>query len=123
MSTPEPEAKDSVKRVIVEKDLLLNLFTVCNHPGCGTLIDRDDIQVITKGAAVSIRAICSNSHENKWDSSSKVGESKKQMFLINILLAAYVVLCGLDISQVLISMAKAHSTSSKLKPGQYMFVL
>ena len=101
MSTPEPEAKESVKRVIVEKDLLLNLFTVCNHPGCGSFIDRDDVQVITKGAAVSIRTICANFHEYKWDSSSKVGESNKQMFLINILLAAYVVLCGLDISQVL----------------------
>merc|ERR1719508_641801 len=65
MSTPEPEAKESVKRVIVEKDLLLNLFTVCNHPGCGSFIDRDDVQVITKGAAVSIRTICANFHEYK----------------------------------------------------------
>ena len=102
MSTPETETKESVKRVIVEKDLLINLFKVCKTPGCGSVIDRDDIQVTTKGAAVSIRAICSKSHEHKWDSSSKVGESKKQMFLINIILAVYVVLCGLDISQVLI---------------------
>ena len=99
LSTPE-EAAPRVKRVIVEKELLLNLFTVCNHPGCGCAIDRDDVQMCTVGAAIIITATCDNSHTFKWSSSTKVGDGKKRMFLINILLASYVVLCGLNIAQV-----------------------
>ena len=76
------------------------LFTVCKYPECGAIVDRDDIKMSTIGAAVTIKATCANSHEYKWDSSTKVGESKRQMFRINIELASYVVLCGLDISQV-----------------------
>ena len=89
-----------MKRVIVEKELLLDLFTVCNHPGCGCTIDRDDVQMSTVGAAIIITVTCDNSHNFKWRSSAKVGDGKKRMFLINILLASYVVLCGLNIAQV-----------------------
>ena len=98
-STPGKQ-RSGRKNVIVEKDLLLDLFTVCKFGGCGAAIDRDDVTMTTIGAAVSIRAVCCNSHENTWHSSSRVGESKKKMFRINIELASYVVLCGLDISQV-----------------------
>ena len=86
--------------MIVEKELLRDLFTVCNHPGCGCVIDRDDILMSTIGAAIIITVTCDNSHNLKWSSSGKVGEGKKRMFLINILLASYVLLCGLNISQV-----------------------
>ena len=89
-----------MKHVIVDKELLLELFKVCRIGGCGAAIDRDDVTMTTKGAAISVRAVCCNSHETNWQSSTRVGESKRKIFRINIELASYVVLCGLDISQV-----------------------
>ena len=85
----------------MDKDLLLTLFSVCNKQGCGVHVDRDDIRMTARGGAVSIVAPCSNSHEFKWSSSPKVGVARKQMFKIKVELASYVVLCGLDISQVI----------------------
>jgi hypothetical protein len=95
------ETPEALKRVIVEKELLLDLFTVCNVTGCGCVTDRDDVQMSTVGAAVIITVTCTNSHTFKWSSSPKVGDvPRKQMFLINILLASYALVCGLDIGQV-----------------------
>ena len=88
------------KRVITETELLLDLFRVCNVVGCGSITDRDDIKLSTVGAAVIIEATCLNNHTYKWSSSPKVGCGRKQMFLINILLATYSLVCGLDIGQV-----------------------
>ena len=87
--------------MIVDKDLLLMLFSTCQIPGCGSLVDKDDLKIKVEGAAVSIEATCVKSHEYKWSSSTKVGEHRRQMFRVNIELASYVVLCGLDISQVI----------------------
>ena len=87
-------------RVIVETDLLLELFSVCKYPGCGCAVDSENIQVTRIGAALRVKATCNDSHENVWSSSSKVGEGKKQMYLINILLAVYTLLSGLNIAQV-----------------------
>jgi len=98
-SSPEVPLPNK-KRVIVEKDLLLKLFQVCNVPGCGSLVDEDDIKMTTLAAAVSVTATCCNSHTYHWSTSTKVGEGKKQKFLINVLLASYTLLCGLNISQV-----------------------
>ena len=101
MFTPKTtESCDSRTKVIIEKKLLLSLFSICNHYQCGALVDGEDIQVKTIGAAISIVATCANSHEFKWDSSLTVGKSKSQIFRVNIELASYVVLCGLDITQV-----------------------
>ena len=99
------------KRIIVETDLLLELFSVCKHPGCGSAIDRDNIQVKTTGAAVGINATCNNSHENTWSSSSKVGEGKKQSNLINIEMAAYTLFSGLNISQVSLNIIRRLNSS------------
>ena len=89
-----------MRRVIVEKDLLLELFTVCRFSGCHAAIDPDDVKVTKKGAAITVRTVCGNSHDSEWHSSSRVGQGKKKMLKINIELASYIVLCGLDISQV-----------------------
>ena len=101
MFTPKTkESCNSRSKVIVEKEMLLSLFSTCRHDQCGAVVDREDIQVKTVGAAISIVATCANSHEFKWDSSPTVGKSKRQIFCVNIELASYVVLCGLDITQV-----------------------
>ena len=64
------------------------------------MVDRDDIKVTSIGAEVTVQSLCADSYHFIWNSSAKVGESMHQMFLINIIMAAYIVLCGLDISQV-----------------------
>ena len=99
-STPGTKQFGAKQHAIVDKTLLLDLFRVCRIGGCGAAIDPDDVTMTTRGAAISVRAVCCNSHETNWNSSTKVGESKRKMFRINIELVSYVVLCGLDINQV-----------------------
>ena len=88
------------KRVMVDKSCLLDLFLICNHPGCGCPRDRDDIKMYTVGAALVVSGTCTNSHDFHWSSSSTVGKGKKKMFEINIVTASYVLLCGLNIERV-----------------------
>ena len=88
------------KRVICETDLLLYLFTVCKVPLCGSLIDRDNVKVYQKGAAITVNTTCNNSHQSSWSSSKKVGEGRKKSNVINIEMAAYTLFSGLNITQV-----------------------
>ena len=88
----------------MDKDLLLGLFRICNHDGCGCIVDSDDVNVTTVGAALIITATCANSHAFKWCSSPKIGQGKRQMFVVNIVIACYVLLCGLNIDRVLIKL-------------------
>ena len=89
-----------IERIIVDRPALLSLFRVCSTQGCGALIDPGDVVVHTHGAAMTVRATCLENHEMFWKSSSIVGEGRKQIFVVNILLAAYTLFCGLNISQV-----------------------
>ena len=91
---------DLGKRVIVERDLLLKLFSVCKYPGCGCAVDSENVKVTRVGAALKVKTTCNDSHDYFWVSSSKVGQGKKQMYLINILLAVFTLLSGLNIAQV-----------------------
>ena len=87
-------------RYLVDKSSLLQLFRVCNKPNCGALVDPTEVQLIETGAAINVKATCLENHDQEWSSSSSVGEGHKKMFTINILLAAYTLFCGLNISQV-----------------------
>ena len=87
-------------RVLVEKERLLQLFRVCSEPSCKALIDPQDVKYIEIGAAVNIHAVCLNNHSQTWCSSSTVGEGNKRMYVVNIVLAAFTLFCGLNISQV-----------------------
>ena len=78
----------------------MELFSTCNHPGCGIGVEREDIRITTVGAAMNVTATCMRNHVYKWSTSSTVGEGKRQKYLINILLAAYSLLCGLNFGQV-----------------------
>ena len=79
---------------------MLELLSVCMHPGCGYPTDKEDIYVSMTGAAMTVNATCFNGHSFKWNSSTEVGQGKRKKFLINILLATYALLCGLNIGQV-----------------------
>ena len=96
----QSQQDDLGTRVIVETDLLLELFSVCKYPGCGCAVDSENIKVTRVGAALKVKATCNDSHDYLWSSSSKVGQGKNQMYLINILLAVYTLLSGLNIAQV-----------------------
>lgn len=89
------------KRYIVDKSALLKLFKVCPEPKCGSVIDPDDIIVRSEGAAVIVKGICLNNHDFSWASSLTAGEGREKMYIINILLAAFTLFCGLNISQVI----------------------
>lgn len=97
------------ERVIVEKEALLKLFQVCSFHSCGSVVDPDDVTVHMVGAAITVTATClQNNHEQTWSSSRTVGEGRNKMFTINVLLAAFTLFCGLNISQV------SHGKPSKL---------
>ena len=98
--TSESRADTFPKRVIVDTDLLRELFSVCRHPGCNSAIDRDNIRVKTTGAAIRMDGICNNSHDNTWSSSKKVGEGKKKYNVVNVEMASYTLFTRLNISQV-----------------------
>lgn len=101
------------ERVIVDKACLMKLFRVCSEPLCGAIVDPEDVKTIHVGAALKIHATCLNNHIQKWASSSSVLEGQKEAFTINILLAAYTLFCGLNISQVCqFSRAHIHGVAS-----------
>ena len=79
----------------------MKLFQVCSSPGCGSIVDSDNITVHTKGAAMTVISTClENNHTVTWSSSATVGEGRERTFTINILLATYTLFCGLNVSQV-----------------------
>ena len=85
----------------MDKPALLELFRVCSEPHCGSIIDQEDVLILTVGAAINVTTSClQNNHQRTWSSSTTVGEGHKRQFVINILLAAYALFCGLNISQV-----------------------
>ena len=95
----EPEIWE--ERVIVDRPLLMQLFRVCSVPGCGSVVDPDDVIIRTQGAAMTVKAHCLNhNHTTTWSSSRTVGEGREVTYVINILLAAYTLFCGLNLSQV-----------------------
>lgn len=101
------------ERVIVDKACLMKLFRVCSE--CGALVDPEDVKTIHVGAALKIHATCLNNHVQKWSSSSSVLEGQKEAFTINILLAAYTLFCGLNISQVCRFSSSTHRWCGQFK--------
>lgn len=93
-----PEIKS--KRVIVDETCLLQLFKVCQEPMCGSSIDVDDLKIIEVGAALKVAGVCLNGHHFTWESSQSLLEGRRKVYTINILMAAYTLFCGLNISQV-----------------------
>ena len=92
------------ERVIVDKASLMELFRVCSVPACGSVIDPDNVTFYTQGAGMTVTATClEHNHTKSWSSCSSVGEGREKVFSLNILLAAYTLFCGLNISQVGIS--------------------
>ena len=94
----EPEVHE--ERFIVEKSAFMEMFKVCNTLGCGAMIDPDDVQLKKIGGAVKVTGTCLNNHKNIFKSSRSTHEGNKEIFVINILLAAYTLFCGLNFSHV-----------------------
>ena len=88
------------ERFIVDKTSLQKLFHFCSVENCGSIIDPSDVTFHKVGAAVIVKSTCLNNHSQSWSSSNSVGESHHRLFIINVLLAAYTLFCGLNISQV-----------------------
>ena len=88
------------ERVLVDKTAILTLFRVCSIQGCGAPIDPEDVTVHTEGAAMTVKATCLGYHDTSWKSCNTVGEGHSKIFVVNILLSAYTLFCGLNISQV-----------------------
>ena len=88
------------ERLIVEKKSLLKLFEVCSTVGCGSLVDSEEIKFVKVGGAFKVKTTCLNNHVNHFASSSSIGDGKEKIFVINILLAAYMLFCGLNFSRV-----------------------
>ena len=88
-------------KVIVYMRLLISLFQVCRMAGCGSLVDRDDIKIVTDGAMITVTCVCVKNHRTQWKSSPVLHqESTHPVGEINIVLATYILTCGLHIKQV-----------------------
>ena len=99
----ELEAEVYDERLIVEKKSLMKLLCVCSTLGCGSLVDSDDIKFVKVGGAFKVKSTCLNNHVNHFESSSSIRDGKEKIFVINILLAAYTLFCGLNFSRVSMS--------------------
>ena len=89
-ASPElPLDPDTMKgRLVVEEDLLLQLFTVCRHANCGSAIDPAEVTLVRTGAALQISATCNNNHSQEWSSSASIGHGNSKLFVINVLLVS-----------------------------------
>ena len=81
-------------------DLLLKLLSVCHVAGCGELADEEEIKMCSTGGAISFEATCLKNHKFRWSTSSQLGEKNKKMFKINVDIASYVVLCGMNMAHI-----------------------
>ena len=88
-------------KVIVFLSSLLQLFAICRVVGCGSCVESGNIKVTHNGAMIKVKALCNNHHETEWESSPCVGTGRKSIAIINILLAAYCLLNGLHVKQML----------------------
>ena len=55
----------SAWKLIVWISCLMQLFTVCREPGCGALVDKNNIKTRMKGAFLSVDATCNSGHSSK----------------------------------------------------------
>ena len=89
------------KKAIIFLPSLLQLFSVCRVPGCGSAVDQDDINIKTNGAMVSVACLCNSGHKTDWDSGPMLGTGTRAVAVINILLATYCLITGLHLQQIL----------------------
>ena len=87
-------------KAIVFLSCLMQLFSVCPSPGCGSAIDPANRRIIQHGAAIVVHYTCNNSHKDTWSSSPTVGTGNSKVWALNSLLATFCLTCGLHISQV-----------------------
>ena len=71
-------------------------------PGCGSLVDKEDIKTTPEGAMVKVTCVCiKNNHVTEWKSSPLLNQkSNYPVGAINVVLATYILTCGLHIKQV-----------------------
>ena len=87
-------------KAVVFLSCLMQLFSVCPSPGCGSAIDPANRRIIQHGAAIVVNYTCNNSHQGTWSSSPTVGTGNSKVWALNSLLATFCLTCGLHISQV-----------------------
>ena len=94
--------KDEItaEKLIVFLPSLLELFDICRTPMCGAACDRDNRKIHFRGAMLTVSGVCNNGHKYYWTSSPTVGQGKKQVAAINILLGTYGYLCGINVKKV-----------------------
>ena len=92
--------KIEAEKLIVFLPSLLELFDICRTPNCGSACDSDNRKTHYRGAMVTVSGVCNNGHKYYWTSSPTVGQGKKQVSAINILLGTYGYLCGINVKKV-----------------------
>ena len=88
-------------KAIVFLSCLLQLFSMCQVPGCGSAIDPANIDVQEQGAVIVVKYTCNKHHTGDWCSSPFVGKGKSKVGVLNVVLATFILTCGLHISQVI----------------------
>jgi len=82
--------------IMVDWSSLLPLFHKCGKHGCSRTVADNNIVSTTDGAAVSVKYTCDLGHTNVWSSSETFQHKKRRVAKINITLAGYLFLCGLQ---------------------------
>ena len=95
------DADNDTTKVIVYLRLLLGLLQVCRVPGCGGIVEKEDIKVVTEGAMITVTCVCLHNHQTKWRSSPVYHQgSSHPMSEINAVIATYILTCGMHVKQV-----------------------
>ena len=87
-------------KAIVFIPALSELFNVCNIPMCGAACDKENRNIHYSGAMVCVSVVCNNGHKFSWKSSPTIGQGKKKVAVINVLLGSYGYLCGINVKKV-----------------------
>ena len=88
-------------KAVVFISCLLQLFTTCQVQECHSAIDQSNIRIQEVGAAIVVKYECNNNHSGEWSSSPFIGEGKAKSSVLNVLIANFILTCGLSVSKVL----------------------
>ena len=86
----------------MDKSSLLDLLSICRSPNCGSLVAEENMKVVRNGAMIRVHMVCNNHHAETWDSSPTIGSGASEVAVINIMLAVYTLVTGLNVKQVFV---------------------
>jgi hypothetical protein len=76
-ASQEKKIIDNDRLFLITYENLRSLFGVCRNPNCGAEVLENDLEILTVGSGLRIKALCSNLHLTRWQSAEFFNEVKK----------------------------------------------